>query len=522
MDNPEEDLEVVDFSDMGKFVGVPDVLHPALTGKKSQANTPSRAVASDFFDEPLHVESVSARASDPIRHSQASSSDPVPVEQDNVSTRVYSPSDLTTDASFTSEASATMKETSTSDHHAQTIIAPPLQAGSLRTPRSQAFYKEAAMSALDDAMSRIKGALDGMQAVESIKIPLHSSDSENLRVTLPPATGKPISPKERWIPPALRPRTVEDSHEVFDVSRLEPPRSPKPAWNAFVVRLPTASQVLEPVNRKQLHLSARLVPQVRWDILSFDPPVEGMSRRDFSLNDILFRKQFGSYRGKPKYRVMLPRFRPGPRVNLPAYPLLPKVNPVGAFGRPTGADGVSTWRKAAQVKSESDDVNESSLRTISRSPPPDTLVLASLTISSSDEGLPTSSKADGHPVTPRSSRLQPKMPAGSAVAFYRDSRIDVVEEDPKPSVNFIVTSELESRQGSQAVTPIRSQSNIIVTLSPATQTSGSDSINATTSLTNGTKASSSEHLPTLVPSKADSKNSDNLVSFLFSCNFNIY
>jgi len=40
-------------------------------------------------------------------------------------------------------------------------------------------------------------------------------------------------------------------------------------------------------------------------------------------------------------------------------------------------------------------------------------------------------------------RSQPKMPAGSAVAFYRDTRVDSLESAPKSSVNFTVTSELE-------------------------------------------------------------------------------
>jgi hypothetical protein len=43
------------------------------------------------------------------------------------------------------------------------------------------------------------------------------------------------------------------------------------------------------------------------------------------------------------------------------------------------------------------------------------------------------------------------MPVGSAVAFLRDSRIDVVEADTKPLVNFIIGSQLEdSKQGPEA------------------------------------------------------------------------
>ncbi len=40
------------------------------------------------------------------------------------------------------------------------------------------------------------------------------------------------------------------------------------------------------------------------------------------------------------------------------------------------------------------------------------------------------------------------MPEGSAVAFIRDSRVDVVEADTKPRVNFIVGSQLDDSKTS--------------------------------------------------------------------------
>lgn len=46
------------------------------------------------------------------------------------------------------------------------------------------------------------------------------------------------------------------------------------------------------------------------------------------------------------------------------------------------------------------------------------------------------------------------MPEGSAVAFIRDSRIDVVEADTKPLVNFIVGSQLDdSKTSFESITP---------------------------------------------------------------------
>lgn len=515
----EIDLEVVDFSDMGKFLGVPEPSEPAPPEQNSSSNTsafPSRPVASDFFDEPTIRKELPFGNSNLAtwRQNQLQSrGHPSVSGQQNEATLSSNNNVSHNDApDGMSQASDIVSSPSTKDRsppseqNYQTVLVP-AHTGHQRTPRTGSFYKEATMSALDDAMSRIKGALDGMQASEQSKdtsrLSLPEANFSTSRSTLPQSI--PVQ-KERWVPPALRSRQFDyETREVFQVTGIEPPRSPKPAWNAFVINLPSASQALEPVNNKQLQLSLKPL-QARWDILSFEPPVEGMSRRDFSLNDVLFRKQPGSYRGKSKFRVMLPRLRPyalGPRVNIPVNPPSLKVNGGGAFGRPTAADGVTTWRKAALPKPESGDIAGSphGLDTMSRSPPPDTLSLdpnSSATTNSS----PFSKTEESTPVR---SRLQPKMPAGSAVAFYRDSRIDAVEEDPKPSVNFIVTSELEeSRQASQQAS--QTQPNITVTSPPNAQTSGNDHTNGI--VYNGIVASTSAE----ITSPALSKSSDDSVS----------
>ncbi|GLB36413.1 putative mRNA processing [Lyophyllum shimeji] len=525
VDGPEEDLEVVDFSDMGRFVGAPDAAESAkVEAEPVSAVRPSssRPVASDFLDEPPHTEAQSASTAGEGRwkskslqdaRSQAAAathkevvSKPSPAK-DQPRNEVAADAPRTSDIAPAPPATTTLPST---EHHTQTVNIPP-QPTTVRTPRNQMFYKEAAMSALDDAMSRIKGALDGMQAGETSKeVPLSVPDSEPLTgKNGHTAPGKASTQKERWIPPALRPRNFDpELQEVFHVTCSEPPLSPKPAWNAFVVKIPPASRPLEPIHKRQLQWATKPSYQVRLDILTFDPPVEGMNRRDLSVNDVLFRKPIGGFRGKPRYIVKLPRFRSGPRVHLPAHPLPPKANGVGAFGRPSGADGVSTWRKPAQSKPESGEGTdtEAGLTTTSRSPPPDTLGTTTGATS-----IPVSdSSASTKPVdaaTPVKSRV-PKMPAGSAVAFYRDSRIDAVEEDPKPSVNFIVGSELESRQPSQATTPSKPQPNTAVT-SPVAPTSSPDSLRATNApLVNGVKESLTTETPSLVPSKPESKSSD--------------
>ncbi|KAG5648191.1 hypothetical protein DXG03_006146 [Asterophora parasitica] len=532
----EEDLEVVDFQDMAKYLGVPEDPEPAEVAEQlSSSAHPSRPVASDFFDSSPHPEPsispaeelwrqkplqdvFSERVAPPHRDADATASSRRQSPQSPEASRP-----IFTVAPFAGPAlgpasdqtfsTLPTKPSPTSTDLAQAVVLSP-QPNTVRTPRSnQSFYKEAAMSALDDAMSRIKGALDGM-AGESKEVPTlaPSAELDTSKTGLGSPFGRLNSQKDRWVPPALRPRSFDtEPCEVFDVTCCERPRSPKPAWNAFTVRLPSVSRLLEPINKRQLQSATKPSYPVRMDILSFDPPVEGMKPRDLSVNDVLFRKPIGGFRTTMKYRVMLPRFRSGPRVNLPAHPPPSKANGVGAFGRPAGADGMATWRKPAQPKQGLDDASdneEPGLATTSRSPPPDTIASGASNVASipvSESSTPT--KSDG---TPARSRAL-KMPAGSAVAFYRDSRVDAVEEDPKPLVNFIVGSELESRLASQAAAAAagKPQPSITIT-SPIALTSTLDSArNGKLMLANGLKESSpTENAPSLVLSKSDSKSSD--------------
>jgi hypothetical protein len=101
------------------------------------------------------------------------------------------------------------------------------------------------------------------------------------------------------------------------------------------------------------------------------------------------------------------------------------------------------------------------------------------------------------------------MPVGSAVAFYRDSRIDVVEAVPKPLVNFIVGSELEDfKQTSEA--PIQPGMDVI----EFAASSNDKEVNSSPKIVNGVTSSPSnsleQPLPSLV-SKTESKSSDDSV-----------
>ena len=194
------------------------------------------------------------------------------------------------------------------------------------------------------------------------------------------------------------------------------------------------------------------VPHVRSDIFSWDPPIDGMNRRDFHLNDLLFPKLIVPKGGRPKYHVSIPRLRmfprpgrgPGPVVNLPNRPVGGAPMPNGAFGKPREADEAASWRKPAVKPSPLIEVLEvqtlQGLDTTSRSPPPETL---SISVTA-----PVAPKADdatppalgGMPAKPRS---QHKMPQGSdGVAFSRALRSDSVSA-PGSTVKFIVSSELE-------------------------------------------------------------------------------
>jgi hypothetical protein len=102
------------------------------------------------------------------------------------------------------------------------------------------------MSALDDVMSRIKGALDGMKETEFAKQAIkETADAPPEPDVTPPqgnANGRGYSGGPKWLPPALRPRRVEfgEDHEVFDITGCEPPRSPQ----LTVVVRPPANHVL--------------------------------------------------------------------------------------------------------------------------------------------------------------------------------------------------------------------------------------------------------------------------------------
>ncbi|KAL4243090.1 hypothetical protein ABKN59_001033 [Abortiporus biennis] len=417
-----DDIEVVDFSDHGKLVGSSPSIDQGV--EKAQSHHPSRypprPVATDFFDKSLDHE----QSEQPLKAEEGSwrrrKSLLTPESIDTAHANEYKQRPaLTPRQTVTSQR----RLSSASDDYSRTslptggnvIAAPTHPPKSPLTPS----YREAPMSALNDAMARIKGALDGMQK---------------------PEPSKP----QRWIPPALRiqdPSSHDEvSVEAFDISIREPPRSPKPAWNHFTVRLPSVSisRPSAPIRRQTFGSKT----QVRSVIYSWDPPLEGIYKRDFNLNDALFGGPTVD-KNTPKYIVSIsPHGRAKgendvPVVNLPSKQ---QNNVSRVFGRRREADGVLSWRKPppsplTTAPPESADTEE--LNTVSRSPPPDAPSSSKSAPSPQDEQPSlTVSMTSAKPRTQQS-----RLPTDSDVAFYRDGRGDIAPTTR--NVNFIVNSELD-------------------------------------------------------------------------------
>ncbi|EAU93442.2 hypothetical protein CC1G_04421 [Coprinopsis cinerea okayama7 len=442
VDGVREDLEVVDFADMAKLVnGAPAALPSAEVPSSQPSTRPPRPVASDFFEDKARPAEVPKPEESTWRRKPVS----VPSKEAEKDAKESSPPSSKVPAPIAPPADQQPAPNTTKE----TISHPELPNGRHpvnlpspahphvpRSPRNQTFNKDAGISSLDDAMSRIKGAISNMKANEGAK-----EDGSQF----PARSGFKSSFRERWVPPALRPKTVgfidEEHHEVFNVTAEEPPHSPL-LDSSPKVALPSTSQRRDPISKRQLHLFHKPPFAARFELLSFVPPVEGMSKRDFSVNTVLFKKPV-FFRGQIKYRVSIPRTR-GPRFGGGPGKL------TGTFGKPTVADEAKTWRKPASsqpqqqgtVTNATQSPIDTGLQTMSRSPPPDISAPGQSETNLPKTPTAPTPKVEAQP--PAARPRAPKMPAGSAVAFRRDSRIDVVDDQSlKTSVNFIVSDELE-------------------------------------------------------------------------------
>ncbi|KAJ3936667.1 MAG: hypothetical protein NXY57DRAFT_957121 [Lentinula lateritia] len=492
------DLEVVDYSDLAEFMGVPEKFEEEqskdLQVNQSETVSPSksrRPVASDFFEEDTPSVIVSSTTS--VR------SDTGAWRTNNGVPAVISIVDENAPSDAVSQLEVTVPEVVVPvpskqvpvDQNFVPTVPPHISPSAAR--RSQ-YNKEAAMSALDDAMSRIRGALDVM----------HEKDHRSSELDqAAPRTLFPSSPmsSNRWVPPALR---ESRPTETFATTCPEPPKSPK-SWKVFTVNLPTTSTPRDSIPRKQLELFNKIQP-VRWDILSFTPPVEGMSRREFTLNDVLFRKpySYGGYKGKSKYRVRIPKSVL--EVNLPSQNVTARPSTASKL---TGADGASRWRKPITTTGKIELEPSVGLDTTSRSPPPEP---EPEPVSQVKKGEEVSAESEDTSVAPMRSRSQPKMPAGSGVAFYRNAHLST-ESGLKPAVSFFATNELEipsNASPEDAQTILIAQDLLPNAVSTAnTQPSPSSSSTVNSLPVKSSPSTSQYGLPSLIPSgKAESKSSD--------------
>ncbi|CAE7194099.1 unnamed protein product [Rhizoctonia solani] len=281
-------VEVLDFSDMSK-----------LAGRRTSITSPSEShrrrssAASDFLDEPLR----SKRANQ--GQANAWNRDSRPTHE------THEGRDRTAHGRQSSLSSKPANEPTWSR------ATPPTGAGMSAAgpgPGPRPAFKEAPISALDDVMLRIKGVLRDMHPEEK----LASTTGPT------PAPSKAASGvSSRWIgndtsswrdnmgkkqqngPPAEPTPT-----EPFATTRLERTDTPPPEWKSVTIHISKNGITRPPMSKKQAGL-AKLPPMpVRWDILTWDPPVERMSNRTLSRDDLLFPKTY--LRGVLSARVHLP------------------------------------------------------------------------------------------------------------------------------------------------------------------------------------------------------------------------
>jgi serine/arginine repetitive matrix protein 2 len=422
-----EDVETVDFSDLGKLIGGPE---GARDEPKPAPPDPITVPSTDLAD---------TRDREPL----------IPAKGDTYHWRRKQEEpnlEPGLDGSKSRAVELTIKTDGASARSSTDPLNQPF-VPSQRSPRTSAF-REVSMNSLDDTLSRIKGALDHMHGSpppeerKSVTTESQQPRSQPSTPVVPLQTLKPEPPKpSRWLPPALRPRDHVSNPFGLDVEEYvtKQPLS-VPSSEVATVAVPKVVVARGPLTRRQLGLSKCPANGVRWDILTWDPPVEGMSKRDFSLNEVLFRKPI-HIKGKYRPRVKIPRS------DNPRFRGSGKGTSTGAFGRPRGVDDAQTWRRSEPLP-EVTEVPEpaNALDTVSVSPPP----------VSQDEIKASKSPAILAPQLPAGSseainqqKIQKKILVGEDVAFYR-TRVDAPNVETAPVVSFTVSSELDDSSRPEA------------------------------------------------------------------------
>ncbi|KAI0307552.1 hypothetical protein B0F90DRAFT_24199 [Multifurca ochricompacta] len=351
----DESLEEVEFMDLGKFVGTEPTLEEPVAPLLISQDNATAEVPSEDRPAPTRTRGElepSWRRKVPL----------APVEEPPVVASVVP--DTTSESPAGREvdtvpASPSVRSTSTGTGSpvkqstegslpSQTLVVPS-SLPSLRSPRTPS-YREELRSTFEDTMSRIKGAMQ-------MKPQRNAPETEHHRSRATANTTAHSTEQSRFgrgVPPTSRlhlpPPRIPDSEEPF--TTMTELGDDEPGGQLSRVRLPP-SRAGEPLSKRELANLKKTVPPLRWEVLSWDPPVEGMSSRDYSINDVLFRKP-PPWKGRPRFIIKLPppgsyfvkRYTATPKVHLPAKPLVNKAVPAtGAFGRPRVADDYSNWRR---------------------------------------------------------------------------------------------------------------------------------------------------------------------------------
>ncbi|KAH9060842.1 hypothetical protein EDB87DRAFT_560468 [Lactarius vividus] len=448
--NNDESLEEVEFTDLGKFVGFePKAEEPVALSPLPQEDIPTEVSYGD--------QSAPARSRSDLESSWRRKGPLPPVEEQQPVVAANVVLDATFESPLSREAdiipaSPSIRTVSLgmsspvkplAEGSSQTLVVPPLLS-SQRSPRTPSYREELLRSTFEDTMSRIKGAMQTKPQRNTPEVEHHTdrtTASGTSHSTDQPRHGRGAFPPSRsHLPRVLHPHPEEPFTTATELD------DDLQAGQPHRVRLPSASRILEPLSKKEQANLRKTIPPLRWEIFSWDPPVEGTSNNDYSVNDVLFRKP-PLLKGQPRFIVKLPSSGSHlvrhstpvtPKVHLPSKPLVNKaVASPGAFGRPRVADDHSTWRRTLPpISDQVESVGSSEeLVTRSGSSPPDTEKTND--VASNAETEPSSS------VHLSTKRAEPKMPAGASVAFYRES-------NSVPSVNFIVSSELEDARQSDA------------------------------------------------------------------------
>lgn len=440
----DEGTEVIDFSNMSQLVGDKDSEKPVASSSNSSLRS-KRAVASDFFDD----NDAERPESDHWKRTNTQL-----LRSHPATTTAYSG-----DREVSEDVSGSKTGTGSPGRTPSQYVPHGIPNLAGHTPQSQgsrysrtpnASYKEAPLSALDDTMSRIKGALDGMHqksdntTKENVRESSHATPQ--LQVQSSTDSGQTTNSThlkaDKWLPPALRPQGAEHNHrrtEVFEVTRFELPISPAPRDNKFVIHLPKGCRRISPLTGRQANYQNKIFyGPVRWEILSFDPPVEGMTKRSLSVNDVLFGKP-QSYRTR-KFTVLLPKSSISQARTVVdskenSSSANQKDSGIGAFGRPK-MSAQASWRTPGtkEINLTSDPQNEEKLDVTSRSPPPEASTPSQKTPSQGETGQITTNS-----VQIAKGKHLPKASVADNVTFYCDSG----KRTTSLTISFTVDSEID-------------------------------------------------------------------------------